>query len=135
MPLQFDIGNNYCPIWLFFIYLTLCLICAKNYIFKLRNLMVLQKLDLLPRQILANNCVSLRLYLINGRFVLICWVSLRGKWFLLGLMFLNSRSFFFLGGGGHFVRSVLERLTTNWYNYVKSKCVALRVWYALFKLI
>lgn len=101
MPLQFDIGNNYCPIWLFFIYLTLCLICAKNYIFKLRNLMVLQKLDLLPRQILANNCVSLRLYLINGRFVLICWVSLRGKWFLLGLMFLNSRSFlfcFFLGG-------------------------------------
>lgn len=99
MPLQFDIGNNYCPIWLFFIYLTLCLICVKNNIFKLRNLMVLQKLDLLPRQILANNCVSLRLYLINGRFVLICWVSLRGKWFLLGLMFLNSRSFFFLGGG------------------------------------
>lgn len=101
MPLQFDIGNNYCPIWLFFIYLTLCLICVKNYIFKLRNLMVLQKLDLLPRQILANNCVSLRLYLINGRFVLICCVSLRGKWFLLGLMFLNSRSFlvFFFGGG------------------------------------
>lgn len=101
MPLQFDIGNNYCPIWLFFIYLTLCLICSKNYIFKLRNLMVLQKLDLLPRQILANNCVSLRLYLFNGRFVLICWVSLRGKWFLLGLMFLNSRSFlvFFFGGG------------------------------------
>lgn len=98
MPLQFDIGNNYCPIWLFFIYLTLCLICVKNNIFKLRNLMVLQKLDLLPRQILANNCVSLRLYLINGRFVLICWVSLRGKWFLLGLMFLNSRSFFFGGG-------------------------------------
>lgn len=100
MPLQFDIGNNYCPIWLFFIYLTLCLICSKNNIFKLRNLMVLQKLDLLPRQILANNCVSLRLYLFNGRFVLICWVSLRGKWFLLGLMFLNSRSFFFFGGGG-----------------------------------
>lgn len=99
MPLQFDIGNNYCPIWLFFIYLTLCLICVKNNIFKLRNLMVLQKLDLLPRQILANNCVSLRLYLMNGRFVLICWVSLRGKWFLLGLMFLNSRSFFFGGGG------------------------------------
>lgn len=98
MPLQFDTGNNYCPIWLFSIYFTLCLICVKNNIFKLRNLMVLQKLDLLPRQILANNCVSLRLYLINGRFVLICWVSLRGKWFLLGLMFLNSRSFF-LGGG------------------------------------
>lgn len=97
MPLQFDIWNNYCPIWLFFIYLTLCLICVKNNVFKLRNLMVLQKLDLLPRQILANNCVSLRLYLFNGRFVLICWVSLRGKWFLLGLMFLNSRSFF-LGG-------------------------------------